>query len=68
MGIQYTQAEKTERKYLPSFALAQARAILKGQSVCVNAMNKYQDDDLLTLEQVNDLVSEMVGDSCYHNN
>lgn len=63
----YTQSEKTVKKYTPSFALAQAKAVLNGQNACINAMAQYSDTELLTAVEIDELVNTIVSDSHYHN-
>jgi hypothetical protein len=64
--MQYTHTEKTVKKYLPAFALEQAKGLLNGKSVCINAMTKYKVDELLTLVQINELVETLVDDTNFH--
>jgi len=63
----YTLKEKTEKKYKLSFAIEQAKGILKMKhnksSCCVNSVKNRSQDELLTIVEVNKIIDTLVDDS-----
>ncbi len=64
--MRYTKSEMNDRKYTKEYAFNNAKRLLKGRSVCVNAIANIPDDKLFTLVEINELVSEMVADTHYY--
>lgn len=64
----YTRSERTVAKYTVGKAVALAKAQLRGEPYCANALRNRSLSDLITLEEVNDLADEIVLDTHYYNN
>lgn len=64
--MNYTKREKTLKQHTIQKAIDNARLLLKGKSVCLNATRKYKEGELLTTEQLNNLVDQIVSDSLYY--
>ena len=68
MNSIYTRSERTDRKYTVGKAVASAQARLgKGVPMCMNAIGCRSLSDKITLEEVNRIADEIVGDSHYYN-
>jgi len=66
--VRYTKTEKTKSEFTRDKALANADIILgkKGIPVCTNAYHRVSPNRMLTLVEVNNLVSDIVSDSLYY--
>ena len=68
--IQYTLAEKTEKKLDMNFIIGQARAVLKDRynktQFCSNALGRYHDSEKFTVEQASRLIEQVVDDTLYY--
>ena len=65
----YTKSERTEAKYTVRQAYMSAKARLEKiglTQVCCNAIRNYDDNDKITLEQLNKLSQDMVDETIYH--
>ena len=68
MNSIYTRSERTVPKYTVGKAVSLARARLgEGVPMCMNAINRRPLSDKITLEEVNRIADEIVGDSRYYN-
>lgn len=68
--MRFTQSEKTVKKYKTSFALAQARDVLRDKygltQVCTDTTAKYSKDVLFTTEEVSQVISDLIDDTLYY--
>lgn len=67
-GILYTSNEVTQRKYTINDACSIALMCMNGKPICINSIrgrNHRDDDQKITLVELNSLVASIVDDSYY---
>ena len=63
----YTKSERTVKKYTVGDAVESARRALKGVPMCMNAIRKMELSDKITLEELNNIRTQLIDDSHYYN-
>lgn len=63
----FTLNERTVARHDKKFVVQQVKSVLRGAPVCVNALNRYADDDLFTTAAVDEMVGEIVAESRFFN-
>lgn len=61
--MNYTRSERTVKKYTKQDVLNSAKNRLKGKPVCVDVLKQYPDNTLFTLEELNNVADDIVGDT-----
>ena len=64
----YTNSEKTEKNYTIGQAVVAARIRCGEKTICVNAVCGRNDNEKITLAELNRIADEIVDDTYYHNN
>lgn len=64
----YTRSERTDKKYTIGQAVESAKRRLNGKPMCSNAVWGEDYSTLITLERLNEISDEIVGDSNYYDN
>lgn len=69
----YTHSEKTDRKYTVGFAVSSAERRLRQNrrfrgGICMNAVGRRDLKERITLQEVNKIAEQIVGDSLYYDN
>lgn len=65
----YTFSEKTVKKYTVQDAINAADAIVKAKNIrglCMNAVNRLDRDEKITLVRLNEISEQMIDDSIYY--
>ena len=69
MGITYTRADRTEKKYTIGHAIENARQVLathRIHEICVNAVRQRDHSTRLTLVELNELQEQLIDDSKFY--
>lgn len=62
----YTKSERTIKKYTVGEAVESAKRALKGVPMCINALEGRELIEKITLEELNNIRSQLIDDSNYY--